>query len=93
MITFGIDTHKGTLAASAVDDTGREGAARTFRNSAQGHQSLVSWAEAMGPERRFGIEGSGSYGAALARLLVGARERVVEVPSNLTARAHCVTST
>jgi hypothetical protein len=30
MITFGIDTHKGTLAASAVDDTGREVATRTF---------------------------------------------------------------
>lgn len=86
MITLGIDTHKGTLAASAIDDTGREVGRRTFANSARGHRALVAWAEAMGPERRFGIEGSGSYGAALARLLVGAGERVVEVPSNLTAR-------
>jgi transposase len=86
MITFGIDTHKATLAASAVDDTGREVAARTFPNTVRGHGALVTWAEAMGPERRLGIEGSGSYGAALARLLVGAGENVVEVPSNLTAR-------
>ncbi len=86
MITFGIDTHKGTLAASAVDDTGREVAARTFANTLRGHDALVTWAETMGPDRHFGIEGSGSYGAALARLLVGAGESVVEVPSNLTAR-------
>jgi transposase len=86
MITIGIDTHKGTLAASAIDDTGREVAGRTFPNTVHDHATLVTWAEAMGPERRIGIEGSGSYGAALARLLVGAGERVVEVPSNLTAR-------
>ena len=86
MITFGIDTHKGTLAASAIDDTGREVAARTVANTVRGHRVLMAWADTMGPQRRFGIEGSGSYGAALARLLVDGGECVVEVPSNLTAR-------
>ncbi len=70
----------------AVDETGREGAAATFPDTGRGHDALVAWAEAMGPERRFGIEGSGSYGAALARLLVDAGEAVVEVPANLTER-------
>ena len=93
MITFGIDTHKGTLAVSAVDDTGREVAARTFPNTVRGHGALVSWAEAMGQERCFGIEGSGSYGAALARRLVSAGERVVEVPSTLTARGAPLAAT
>lgn len=86
MITIGIDTHKATLAVSAIDETGREGAGATFPNTGRGHDALVTWATAMGPERRFGIEGSGSYGAALARLLVGAGETVVEVPANLTER-------
>ena len=46
---------------------------------------LVAWATEQGPERRFGIEGSGSYGAAFARLLVGAGETVVEVPERIAA--------
>ncbi len=86
MITIGIDTHKATLVASAIDGTGREVTAGTFQNEAQGHAALVAWATEQGPERRFGIEGSGSYGAAFARLLVGAGETVVEVPANLTER-------
>lgn len=86
MVTIGIDTHKATLAASAIDQTGREVAARTFPNDGPGHAGLVRWAEAQGPERRFGIEGSGSYGAVLARLLVSAGEVVVEVPAILTER-------
>jgi transposase len=86
MITIGIDTHKATLVASAIDGTGREVMAGTFQNEARGHAALVTWATEQGPERRFGIEGSGSYGAAFARLLVGAGETVVEVPANLTAR-------
>ena len=86
MITIGIDTHKATLVASAIDGTGREVTAGTFQNEARGHAALVAWATEQGPERRFGIEGSGSYGAAFARLLVGAGETVVEVPANLTER-------
>jgi transposase len=86
MVTFGIDTHKATLAASAIDPTGRELGARTFPNDRAGHTRLQRWAEGHGTERRFGIEGSGSYGAALGRLLVTAGEEVVEVPAVLTDR-------
>jgi Transposase len=86
MVTIGIDTHKATLAVSAIDATGRETGARTFPNDRQGHVGLLRWAQAHGSERRFGIEGSGSYGAALGRLLVAAGERVVEVPAVLTDR-------
>ena len=86
MVTIGIDTHKATLAVSAIDGTGRETGARTFPNNRQGHVGILRWAQARGAERRFGIEGSGSFGAALARLLVAAGERVVEVPAILTDR-------
>lgn len=60
MITIGVDTHTATLAASAVDDAGRELSARTFKNDRHGHESLLRWARALGQERRVGIEGSGS---------------------------------
>jgi len=86
MVTIGVDTHKATLAVSAVDEAGRERGAETFSNDGEGHARLLRWARKHGPERRFGIEGSGSFGAALARLLVAADERVVEVPAVLTDR-------
>lgn len=86
MVTIGIDTHKATLAVSAIDPTGRELGAKTFPNDRHGHVRLQRWATEQGPERHFGIEGSGSYGAALARLLVTAGELVVEVPAVLTDR-------
>ena len=65
MVTIGIDTHKATPAVSAIDATGRETAARTFPNDQPGHVRLLHWAQARGAERHFGIEGSGSVGAAL----------------------------
>jgi Transposase len=65
MLTIGIDTHKATLAVSAIDGTGRETGARTFPNDRRGHVGILRWAQAQGSERRFVIEGSGSYGAAL----------------------------
>ena len=86
MVTIGIDTHKATLAVSAIDATGRETGARTFSNDRQGHVGILRWAQARGAERRFGSEGSGAFGAALARLLVAAGERVVEVPAIRTDR-------
>jgi transposase len=86
MVTIGVDTHTETLAASAIDDAGRELGARTFRNDRSGHQQLLRWARAFDADRRFGIEGSGSYGAALARVLSAADETVVEVPAILTQR-------
>ena len=86
MVTIGIDTHKATLAVSAIDEAGRERAAETFPNDGEGHARLLHWARIHGPERRFGIEGSGSYGAALARRLVASGEQVVEGPAVLTDR-------
>ncbi len=62
MVTIGIDTHKATLAVSAIDPTGRELGSRTFPNDRRGHARLQRWAAEQGSERRFGIEGSGSYG-------------------------------
>jgi transposase len=86
VVTIGIDTHKATLASCAVDELGRELAARTFANDPPGHRRLLAWASRLGPERRFGIEGSGSFGAALARGLLAAGELVIEVPAMLTDR-------
>ncbi|HEY5155537.1 MAG TPA: IS110 family transposase [Acidimicrobiales bacterium] len=86
MVTIGIDTHKATLAVCAVDEVGREIAVTTLANDPRGHRGILAWAVSLGPDRRFGIEGSGSFGAALAQLLLGAGEAVFEVPATLTDR-------
>ena len=41
MVTIGIDTHKATLAVSAIDGTGRETGARTFPNDRRGHVGIL----------------------------------------------------
>ncbi len=88
MLSFGIDTHKATLAVSAVDPLGRQLAARTFSNDRRGHAALLSWTRQQGQPRRIGIEGAGSFGAALAELLLASGEDVVEVPAQFTDRAR-----
>ena len=85
MVTIGIDTHKGTLAASAVDELGRELAQTTVSNTRPAYRRLRHWAEKLGPVRQWGIEGSGSYGSPFAQVLVAEGETVFEVVPSLTA--------
>ena len=41
MVTIGVDTHKATLAVSAIDEAGRERGAETFPNDGEGHAQLL----------------------------------------------------
>ena len=59
MQAIGIDTHKATLAACAVDELGRPVAERTFANDRAGHADLLGWARAVAPGARIVVEGSG----------------------------------
>jgi transposase len=86
MASIGIDTHKASLACSAVDQLGRQLAIHTFGNDPRGHAALLNWIQRQPAPRRVGIEGAGSFGAALAEVLVAAGETVVEVPAQLTDR-------
>jgi transposase len=85
-VAIGVDSHKASLAAAAVDPLGRVIVAQEFPNSPEGHEALLTWARGCGPERRVGIESSLSYGAALSRCLLEQGEDVREVPSSLSAR-------
>jgi len=86
VVTIGVDSHKASLAACAVDDAGRVVAERSFSNSSHGHDGFARWVDGFDRPRQIGIEGAGNFGAALARKLVAEREDVREVPSVLTAR-------
>jgi transposase len=86
MRAIGVDTHKATLAACAIDDLGGVLGENEFPNDRPGHLALATWARQMGPDGRLGFEGSSSYGAAAARLLDEAGFDVREVPPHLSKR-------
>jgi len=87
VITIGIDPHKGSHTATAVDE--REAVVGELRVIADRHQRtrLLEWAAAFEP-RRWAVEGATGMGALLAQQLVGAGEHVVDVPPKLSARVR-----
>jgi transposase len=86
MAAIGIDTHKRTLAACALDGIGAVVAERTFACDPGGLADLAAWARSTVPGARIGIEGSASYGAPAARHLAAAGFEVREVPPHLSRR-------
>jgi transposase len=86
MRVVGIDTHKATLAACAIDDVGQVLDEQTFPNEPTGFSALLAWLEALGEIGRVGLEGSAGYGAAAARFLLAAGLPAVEVPPQLSHR-------
>jgi len=86
MLAIGIDTHKATLAACAVDELGQPLTEATFANDPAGHRALHAWAERIAPAARIGLEGSAGFGAAAARFLLAAGREVREVPPQLSHR-------
>jgi hypothetical protein len=77
---IGVDTHKYTnTAAVVVAATGAALEHRTVPSTPRGHDALVEMAEAhLGP-RAWAIEGTGCYGAGLARFLSERGEQIVEL--------------
>src|SRR5436309_9242697 len=84
MTAIGIDTHRATLAACAVDDLGRALAEATFANNPDGHLGFIGWARSIAADATIGIEGSSSFGAPLAWSLQRAGLAVREVPPHLS---------
>ncbi|MEV6655226.1 transposase [Streptomyces sp. NPDC051219] len=87
MILIGIDPHKSSHTAVAVDAAGHRVAQRRFVVNAGTFRQLMRWCEQW-PERRFAVEGAGGLGRSLAQQLAAAGENVVDVPSTLSARAR-----
>jgi transposase len=84
MVVIGIDAHKRTHTAVAVDHNGARLGTRTVRANAAGHLELVRWAEGFEP-RRFAVEDCRHLTRQLERDLLGAGEVIVRVPPKLMA--------
>jgi transposase len=79
VITGGVDTHADVHVAAALDRIGGLLGVREFPATAAGYADLLEWLGEFGSVTLVGIEGTGSYGAGLARHMAGAGVRVVEV--------------
>ncbi|MCP4227586.1 MAG: IS110 family transposase [Actinomycetia bacterium] len=75
----GVDTHLDFHVAAALDHIGGLLGIESFETTEAGYRKLLEWLEGFGVVSRVGVEGTGSYGAGLARFLHGERVEVVEV--------------
>jgi transposase len=89
-VTGGVDTHLDVHVAAALDEIGGLLGVESFEASGAGNDKLLGWLQSFGPVARVGVEGTGSYGAGLARLLRTAGVEVVEVdrPNRQARRRH-----
>ena len=88
MVTIGIDPHKQTHTAVAVNDLGVEVANRTVPARPTGNGQLVEWARALDPERVWVIEDVRNVSGSLERFLIDRGETVVRLAAQLTAGAR-----
>jgi transposase len=78
-VIIGVDTHKYVHVAVAIDEHGARLGELSIGANTRGYRALHEWATNLGRVRTYGIEGTGSYGTGLTRLLRRAGARVVEV--------------
>ncbi len=78
-VTGGVDTHLDVHVAAALGPTGGLLGVESFDTTLAGCRRLLGWLQELGPVTRVGVEGTGSYGAGLARYLRQAGVEVVEV--------------
>jgi transposase len=89
-VTGGVDTHGQSHHAAVIDHIGRQLGDREFPASPVGYRALVEWLQGHGVVDRVGVEGTGTYGAGLARQLREAGMLIVEVdrPDRRARRAR-----
>ena len=89
-VVGGVDTHRDSNVAAVVDMNGGLLGVESFPTTADGHRSLSSWMSGFGTIERVGIEGTGAYGAGLARHFVAVEVAVIEVdrPNRQKRRQH-----
>jgi len=81
MIVIGVDVHKQSLTAVAVDEVGRAVAERSVATSGE----LVAWSTSLATERLWAVEDCRQLTGALERRLLAAGESLVRVPPKLMA--------
>jgi len=78
-VTGGVDTHLDVHVAAALDHLGGLLGSKAFETTPGGYKALLGWLEGSGEVSKVGVEGTGSYGAGLARFLRRQGVEVIEV--------------
>lgn len=78
-VVGGVDTHLDTHTAAVIDLVGRVLGTEQFPATVAGYAALLAWMRGHGRLSRVGVEGTGAYGAGLARRLRGEGVEVIEV--------------
>jgi transposase len=88
LVTLGVDTHAEQHVAAALDDRGRLLGTCSIPTTTAGFAELLRWTGQYGELAKVGMEGTGSYGAGLARWLGARSITVIEVdrPDRRTRR-------
>jgi transposase len=81
MIVIGLDVHKQSVTAVAVDEAGRPLGERVVL---VGSDELLGWAARLGEQRLWAVEDCRQLTRWLERQLLGAGEELVRVPPKLT---------
>jgi transposase len=90
-VMIGVDPHKGSHTAVAIDGDEVELASVTVRATRRQVDELLGWA-ARFEDRTWAIESVGGLGYLLGQQLVAAGERVLDVPATLAARVRVLGS-
>jgi transposase len=89
MVIVGIDAHKRTHTAVAIDEAGRKlGEKRTTSTTSEANLELLRWADGFCLERRFAVEDCRHLSRRLEADLLAAGEELVRVPPKLMAHAR-----
>lgn len=91
MVLIGIDPHKATHTAVAIDDAENQLGELTLRADRLQVERLLKWAINY-PERLWAIESASGLGHLLAQQLLAVGEDVVDVPPTLAARVRLLGS-
>jgi transposase len=86
-VMIGIDPHKASHTAAALDAHGQLLDRQRIAASLDGYRLLRQWAVRW-PDRCWAVEGAHGIGRALAQRLVGDGEQVLDVPAKLAARVR-----
>ncbi len=89
-VTSGFDTLCDVKVAAVVDMNGGLLGVESFRTTADGHKMLASWMAEFEAIERVGVEGTGTYGASVARHLARMSVTAIEVdrPNRQQRRQH-----
>ena len=88
MVTIGVDPHKQTHTAAAVNELGVEVAHRTAAARPVGNGQLLEWARGLDGRRVWAVEDVRNVSGSLERFLIDRGEIVVRLSAHLMAGAR-----